>query len=260
MNKTKIDWADMTWNPVTGCLNGCEYCYARKITERFKSKINFTVVDIEGQCFIKPLHLSKEAYPWGFYPTYHPDRLGEPAKIKKPQNIFVCSMADLFGDWVPDAWIEEVFNACEAAPRHRYLFLTKNTKRYTQDPIWNLANSKPNWWFGTTATTQKEVEAKLGKLPLYRNGFLSIEPIFEDLSLKCKSCTLAQSSVKWVIIGAETGNRKGKVIPKREWIEAIVEQCREAGVPVFMKDSLRGIMGEDFIQEWPDGWRKEAGQ
>lgn len=47
MNKTKIDWADMTWNPVTGCLHGCEYCYARKIAERFKSKSNFTVVDME---------------------------------------------------------------------------------------------------------------------------------------------------------------------------------------------------------------------
>ena len=58
--------------------------------------------------------------------------------------------------------------------------------------------------------------------------------------------------VDWVIIGAETGNRKDKVIPNKEWIEKIVLQCKECNVPVFMKNSLKEIMGDEFKQEWPE--------
>ncbi|MCL2461960.1 MAG: phage Gp37/Gp68 family protein, partial [Defluviitaleaceae bacterium] len=74
--------------------------------------------------------LADAPYPFYFKPTFHRYRLGEPARMKKPKNIFVCSMADMFGDWVPDEWIKAVFEACEAIPRHRYLFLTKNPARY----------------------------------------------------------------------------------------------------------------------------------
>ena len=56
---------------------------------------------------------------------------------------------------------------------------------------------------------------------------------------------------EWVIFGAETGNRKGKVIPKKEWVDNAVRMCRNMGAAVFMKDSLRGIMGPDFVQEYP---------
>jgi hypothetical protein len=58
--------------------------------------------------------------------------------------------------------------------------------------------------------------------------------------------------------GAETGNRKGKIIPKREWIDNIVRAADEAGVPVFMKDSLIPIVGEENMRrEFPAGLRKE---
>lgn len=133
--KTKIDWCDATWNPVTGCLHGCEYCYARRIAERFGkhlmpifthySVLNEPVREVRGICAGKVL-----PYPFDFTPTYHRYKLGEPSRWTKPRTIFVCSMADLFGDWVPDEWIEEVFQACKAAPQHRYLFLTKNPDRY----------------------------------------------------------------------------------------------------------------------------------
>ena len=133
MNKTKIDWCDMTWNPVTGCLHGCEYCYARRIAERFKcdnetfakKHINSSTDDFI--CYEGEYHC---AFPFGFKPTLYMERLDEPQHIKKPHNIFVCSMADLFGDWVSDEWIQQVFKACEVAPQHNYLFLTKNPKRY----------------------------------------------------------------------------------------------------------------------------------
>ena len=145
--KTKIDWCDATWNPVTGCLHGCEYCYASRMADRFggfdpEGSPNWRIFeeprtkaligrvdemqvkcDKRGRTVVAP-------YPFRFTPTFHAYRLDKPQHWKKPRTIFVCSMADLFGDWVPDEWIAEVFQACEAAPQHRYLFLTKNPARY----------------------------------------------------------------------------------------------------------------------------------
>jgi len=210
MNKTKIDWCDMTWNPVRGCLNLCPYCYARKMGTRFEGHFN---------------------------PTFHPERLDELARIKKSQNIFVCSMADLFGDWVPDEWIRDVFNACIAASQHRYLFLTKNPMRYT-----NLMLTAPsNAWFGTTMTKYDSEYFYSDNL----NTFLSIEPIQEDINID------SLFKIKWVIIGRETGNRKDKIIPKKEWIANIMNYCKEKNVPVFMKNNLKDIWLEPLVQEFP---------
>ena len=133
--KTKIDWVDATWNPVTGCLHGCEYCYARRIAERFGTHKKYErpydpVLDVP----IRRVRTKPEPYPYGFQPTFHKYRLDEPARWTKPRNIFVCSMADLFGDWVPDEWIDDVIKATQRALQHRYLFLTKNPERYGEGP------------------------------------------------------------------------------------------------------------------------------
>ena len=107
MKKTKIEWCDSTWNPVTGCLHGCEYCYARRITERFGNKLpDFSVYPkMYENCHMVDSKFTDNPYPHGFEPTFHAYRLDEPARLTKPRNIFVCSMADLFGEWVPDEWI-----------------------------------------------------------------------------------------------------------------------------------------------------------
>ena len=62
---------------------------------------------------------------------------------------------------------------------------------------------------------------------------------------------MIRSTCDWVIIGAETGNRKGKVKPEKKWIMKIADMCQMSSVPVFMKDSLREIAGSDFRQEFP---------
>lgn len=240
MNKTKIDWADYSWNPLSGCLHNCEYCYARRIANRFADKRNLTYVD-----GVKPEHLSNIPYPWGFLPTFHPNRLDDPQKVKKPQSIFVCSMADLFGEWVPDEWIKEVFEACKKAPQHRYLFLTKNPKRYKELDKKGVLPISDNFWYGTTATTDSEKFF----YSRYLNTFISIEPIlskFEAIGDQNRHVVC-----DWVIVGAETGNRKGKVIPKKKWIMNIKNQCQDAGVPIFMKESLIELMGNNFIQKFP---------
>lgn len=254
MNKTKIDWCDSTWNPVTGCLHGCEYCYARGIAERFGGKQKYANIFEENEPVIgedgKAL-----AYPHSFSPTLLRYRLNDYVG-KKGRNIFVCSMADLFGDWVPDSWIEEVFNACEKAPQHNYIFLTKNVKRYTEDKTYQILLKHPliNTWFGITITTQEEFDYRATRLPLYKNCFLSIEPILEKISIW--KMDISTSPVKWVIIGAETGRRKNKVVPERKWIEDIASECRKAGIPLFMKSSLSDIWGEPLIQEFPEGLKR----
>lgn len=226
MNKTKIDWADMTWNPVTGCNHGCEYCYARKIAERFRGTRSF---------------------PNGFTPMIHMERLNEPSEMKKPQNIFVCSMADLFGSWVPEYWIEQVFKACEKAPQHNYLFLTKRPIRYIDGDI---PESK-NMWFGSSLTKEKDdFASNRSKLNPDRNFFLSIEPILEDVLTDLVAIHCFER-VQWVIVGAETGNRKDKVIPKKEWIDKIVYHCKKNDIPLFMKESIKDLMGSEFVQELP---------
>lgn len=191
MNKTKIEWCDSTWNPVTGCLHGCEYCYARKIAERFKgcdksstygayhqatwrrvnpdSPIERAIFEVDAKC--PPVNIrfnpetqknvtTKAPYPWGFQPTLRRDKLSEPFEMKKSRTIFVCPMADLFGEWVPDSWIEEVFAACEKASQHRYLFLTKNPGRYSQLAKNGKLPKSKNMWYGR----------------LLANTFVSIEP------------------------------------------------------------------------------------
>lgn len=243
MLNTKIDWADSTWSPVTGCLHGCEYCYARGIAKRFGKNLP-DLSDFASKN--KGLHLldnkiDSTPYPFGFEPTFHAYRLNDYIG-KKGRNIFVCSMADLFGSWVPDSWIEEVFAACEKAPQNNYLFLTKNPARYSElaNGTDFFAKTGNNMWFGFSYTGRNSAQ---WWNPDY-NIFASVEPILERVDMpKCK----------WLIVGAETGNRKGKVVPEREWIEHLLAQCRQAHVPVFMKSNLVNIWEEPLIQEYPSG-------
>ena len=284
--KTKIDWCDSSWNPVTGCLHECEYCYARGIANRFAQSVEDCIsenADLFTQKWL-PLYEefifrfrhqpwkvtadgkhAKSPYPCGFAPTLHEYRLDEPQRWKKPRTIFVCSMADLFGDWVPEDWIMEVFAACKKAMQHKYLFLTKNPARYLELGKRDMLPDYDNFWFGTTVEkpTQKffyETPFFTNKLRSHSYGiFLSIEPIMSDFpvqrsfvrSVEGDAPSDTQNAVDWFIVGAETGNRKNKTIPKREWIDHIAETGRNCGIPVFMKESLRSIMGDDFKQEFP---------
>ncbi len=262
MQKTRIDWATMTWNPVTGCLNNCDYCYARKIAQRFGWEPNAsTKIEHLKDGVYYPKADYKEryiAYPFGFKPTFHEYRLDEPQKIKKPQNIFVCSMGELFGDWIPDEWIQQVFEACYKAPQHRYLFLTKYPQRYAgawlQDEISEIQDFS---YFGVTATNQNMLNDAIycmGEMRSLIKTFLSIEPTLERVVVR-KDALQFGAWFNWCIIGAETGNRKDKVIPKREWIESIVEQCRSANVPMFLKNNLKSVWGDNLIQEYP--WKSD---
>ena len=244
MQKTKIDWCDSTWNPVTGCYHTCEYCYARGIATRFGGKVNpkcTNILELDNP-FVEDGKI--KPYPLGFMPTLHRYRMDE-YKNKKGRNIFVCSMADLFGEWVPDSWIEEVFEACKKAPQHNYIFLTKNPGRYMKLDLEGKLPTDNNFWYGSTATGPDDAFWWSDS----HKTFVSIEPILHPFDEVGDG---AVKKVDWVIIGAETGRRKDKVVPEREWIKSLVNDCRRTGIPVFMKSSLADIWKEPLIQELPD--------
>ena len=269
MRNTKIEWADMTWNPISGCYGDCPYCYARQIANRFQFRRDCILTACDGSPLdsSKDLHIREDAlnrrrvieldraaylenttteeraaapYPFGFTPTFRRDRLEELTHIQGSyKDIFVCSMADLLAPWVPDSCIEEVFDACESNPNHRYFFLTKHPERYTQYGVPALKNM----WYGTSITRESEM-SRFNCLPAFCNTFVSMEPILEDLRPENHDILFRQ--VDWIILGAETGRRKNKVAPQKQWIDKIVKQAVDTpnGPFLFMKDSLLPAMGE----------------
>lgn len=276
MNRSKIEWCDHTWNPITGCRHDCEYCYARRMVARFAgdvrlnkmAKKDYSLVpaaDGGEDLYVLDTPMLNETgnplvYPFGFAPTLHRYRMDTPAKLKMGNNIFVGAMSDVFGEWVPDKWIREIFGVCKKYSIHNYLFLTKNHDRYVSLSLKELLPEQKNMWYGLTVTDSLQAytaEAAISDIPSGAHTFLSIEPILENLSGDLK-VTIANFA-NWVIVGAETGNRKGRVIPKKEWIEDIVKWCGKFGVPVFMKNSLLPIVGEsgmrrEFPQQLRHSW------
>lgn len=273
MNRSRIEYVDHTWNPITGCRHDCSYCYARRMTERFAGNVSLnkmarkdystvSVADEKEDLYVLDAPMLNETgstlvYPFGFAPTLHRYRMDIPGKLKMGNNIFVGAMADIFGKWVPDEWIEEIFNVCEKYPIHNYLFLTKNPDRYINLYLKELLPKHKNMWYGATVTNVRQVyttEAAIQDLPSEVHSFLSIEPLFEDLSEDLE--ITIKNFTDWVILGAETGHRRGKVIPEKEWVRKIIKLCDESGVPVFMKDSLISIVGESNMRrEFPEQLR-----
>jgi protein gp37 len=231
-----ISWANWSWNPVTGCLHGCDYCYARELatSERLKT-----------------------AYPAGFTPLFHEQRLDAPANTVIPaehrddpawQRVFVCSMADLYGRWVPQEWIDQVHASMLASPHWQYILLTKFPDRYVG------LDMPPGAWVGTSVDEQKRVriaERAFSQLPDGVTKWLSLEPLKEPLEFTDLSV------FDWVVIGAQTETRQpdGTVeafAPPFEWVARLVLQARDAGCRVHLKPNLvNGKPGMQLPDEYP---------
>lgn len=253
MHRSKIEFCDDTWNPITGCLDSCDYCYARKRTVRFTGDIRrnknspWYRKDEALQVLEAPFMADTGGvlnYPFGFEPTYHRYRLNYPELRKNGCTILVGEAGEIFGDWVPDGVIEEIFAACRKRDIHKYLFLTRNPQRYDALFAAGRLPVEHNFWYGTTVTNNLDwipVET------ISANIFLNIEPYLEKIELPGN-----WKIADWIIIGAETGSRREKVEPKKEWIEEIVRYADRAGIPVFMKNSLSHIVGvKNMRQEIP---------
>ncbi len=248
MNHTKIEWAlnpdgtpGYTWNPITGCLNGCEYCYARKLANtQLKARYlaNTNVAPLPH-----PMRFKDGYCDIPFYPRFWEDRIPVPINYrhpswsKKPRGIFVCDMSDLFGIGIPEEWTRRVLRVIKYNPQHRFYLLTKQPQ--------NLAKFSPspdNCWVGVTATNMHmfipainwldEIEAKI--------KYISCEPLLGCIPINHKALQLA--GINWIIIGAQT---KPTVMPKIEWVREIVEAADKAGIPVFLKDNLNPMFAEN---------------
>lgn len=225
-----ISWAEWSWNPVTGCLHGCDYCYAREIAMSDR---------------LKPF------YPAGFTPLFHSERLEAPRNTAVPaahandpawNRVFVCSMADLYGRWVPDEWISQVHASMLASPAWEYLLLTKFPARYVG------LEMPAGAWLGTSVDEQKRVriaEDAFRQLDGVAVKWLSLEPLRESLEFT------DLSMFDWVVIGAQTETRQPDktmpaFAPPFEWVARIVSQAREAGCKVHLKPNLLGAVNSQL--------------
>src|SRR6266568_6753558 len=191
-SKTSIEWTSTynadgsvtpgaTLNTITGCQEvspGCDHCYARVFSERFRG--------VPGHPF-----------EHGFDLTFHPERLGLPEQWRKPKRIFVNSMSDLFHKDVPDSHIIELFEVMAKVDRHVYQVLTKRPSRLVNtnllEKIQSVTGPWPKHiWYGVSIESQ-EYDWRLRYL--LRSGapvtFVSAEPLLGPL-------LLSLIGVKWL--------------------------------------------------------------
>lgn len=239
MNKAGIEFLTHTWGIYSGCFNhltgvcGGESefeCWAKTITQRFKAH-----------------------YPYGFQPTFYPERLLDPVRHKKSAVIGVAFMGDLFGDWMTEGkvihdpegnlWsgqgiMESIFRIVERCPQHTFIFLTKAPWNL---PLWNPWPD--NAWVGASATnSEMAARAQGGLMGVSDNvvKFVSYEPLLEDIGGDYLE------SIDLVILGGKSG--KGKFYPPKEWIDEILHEARRLNIPVFIKDNAGHPV---IIREFP---------
>lgn len=222
MNRTKIEWCDYTVNPVKGlCPMACPYCYARRMYKR---------------------------YHWDETTRYDREWGKGILSLKKPARIFVGSTCELFGSWVEDAWLSEIF--ASVTSQHTFIFLTKQPQ--------NLAKWSPfpkNCWVGVSATDFRSFALGTAHLaPVQATvKFISAEPLLHSFcGPEVVEERLRIAHVSWAIIGQQTPVSK-KTEPKAEWIHDIVKAADNAGIPVFEKNNLYSIFGPSkrLRQEFP---------
>ena len=221
MAETKIEWTDKTWNPVTGCTKkseGCVHCYAEVMARRLKG-------------------MGQLKYRNAFSLTLHPEDLDEPKKWRKPHNIFICSMGDLFHEDVPFEFVDKVMKTIRETPWHRYQILTKRAERMEE---YFLSHSVPsNAWLGVTVEVQRTLSRidNLRHLPASVR-FLSCEPLLEDLG------HMDLEGVDWIIVGGESGTQARPM--KEEWVLNIKRQAEEQDIAFFFKQW--GTWGSDGVK------------
>jgi protein gp37 len=208
--KSRIEWTESTWNPLTGCNKispGCKFCYAERFAKRLRA-------------------MGQPNYRNGFKLTLHEHAVKQPLSWKKPQMIFVNSMSDLFHKNVPLEFIQKVFDVMNQADWHVFQVLTKRSERLLE--VYRHLSWPQNVWMGVSVensdyTFRIDHLRKTGA----KIKFLSLEPLLGPLP------ALNLANIDWVIVGGESGPKARPI--KTDWILEIKEQCREEGVPFFFK-------------------------
>lgn len=246
MGDTPIEWTDATWNPVTGCTlisPGCEHCYAKRFSERFRN--------VEGHPF-----------RFGFDLTLRPERIEHPLRWRRPRMIFVNSMSDLFHKLVPTEFVDQVFDTMERADWHIFQVLTKRSSRmrnYVRQR-YGASSAPAHIWLGVSIEddVRRSRVRHLLETPVPIR-FLSIEPLLGPIG------SLPLEGIGWVIVGGESG--PGARPMKPEWVRAVRDQCVAVSVPFFFKQwgghhpksGGRELDGRQW-NEWPTIRPSERGR
>jgi protein gp37 len=253
---TTIAWTDATWNPVRGCSKvsaGCTNCYAEKVAARFCGP----GLPYEG--------LARDGHWTGDVRCLH-NELERPLHWRKPRRVFVNSMSDLFHEAVPFSFIAEVFNvmvgeaSASPQPHHTYQVLTKRASRMRLFFDWCRAGGDgsalatmlqatlevrgcfPRVWLGVTAEDQAAADERIPHLLATPAAvrWVSVEPMIGPVDFDCwpeSGCPRGwldeTPGIDWVVIGAESG--PGYRRCDTAWAQSLAAQCREAGIPNFVK-------------------------
>jgi protein gp37 len=209
-DRSRIEWTEATWNPVTGCSEvspGCAHCYAKTFAERWRG--------IPGH-----------PYEQGFDLRLWPERLDVPLRWRRPRVVFVNSMSDLFHEGIPDDYIARVFDVMVRAQQHTFQVLTKRHERLAE-----LAPYLPwprNVWMGVTIENRRFVHRAdyLRDVPAAVR-FISAEPLLGPLE------RLDISGVDWLIAGGESGPRHRRI--DADWVTDLRDRCQAEDVAFFFK-------------------------
>ncbi len=212
MVKSKIEWTESTWNPITGCTkisSGCKFCYAEIMAKRLKA-------------------MGQIKYQNGFKLTLHPETLNEPYNWKKPKVIFVNSMSDLFHKDVPIEYIQQIFSVMNDNPQHVFQILTKRADVLHYYDMEEWLNWTHNIWMGVTVEDYSVIK----RIDFLRQTgakvkFLSCEPLLTDLP------NLNFNNIDWVIVGGESGRTPRPI--KEEWVLNIQQQCKNQSTAFYFK-------------------------
>jgi protein gp37 len=210
-----IGWCTETWNPIKGlCPESCDFCYARRIYARFH--------------YDPAIRLDEK-------------ELMAPYKLKKPAMIFCGSTIDMFHQDIHGGWLRQIVKVVKDNPQHVFLFLYHFSPHRGVFPY--------NCWLGLTVTSYSDANKAVQFSNTYPDHikFFSFEPLLGDPEISDE----AFEKIDWIIIGAETGNRKGKVIPKPSWIPELLNAADIHHLPVYMKDSLQPYWHHYLRKEFP---------
>ena len=235
-DNSKIEWTDSTWNPLLArelesrkvgyhcvkCGPECSNCYAEAFNKRNLPSRGTGLPFAASSTGRVEMFIDDEA-------------VDQPRRWKRSRKIFVCSMTDLFGEFVDFELIDRVFDVMRDCPHHTFQVLTKRPELALEYCDSRGIESLPDHiWFGATAGTQEMARIRLpylAQIPA-KVRFVSAEPLLGLLDLE-RFWTADRCPFQWVIVGGESGAKARMMHP--EWVRVLRAYCDDAGIPFFFK-------------------------